>query len=565
GSMAGDPINQARNAMRDFVQTLEPADNIGIISFSAGVSYVQPFTTDRNLLSAAIGNLQAVGDTALYDAVLRASSEISNAPTGRRLVVLLSDGKATTSLDQRQASIAAAAAADAGVVTLGLGADLDTQYLTDVANVTGGRYLPAPTPASLRQAYTDLAYTIRSQYTLVLDMPPSVDRTVPGTLRVHATVNADNSFTERALAPLAGALPPPFDMSLTGLEPGQKLNQPVTLQPSAHNGIKLAKVEYLVDGQSVYTATGDAPGYDFDVASFAPGNHVLTVEATDDQGKPGRVDIPFIVTPPPAASSGGASLPIIPIIAALAVGVIAWMLFKLIKKRRDAEPVLVPDRDDTWKKRGERKSKQSKDAQDEDEASEPRRRPAPARPRVVRAVARIVVMNEEAVRSGQLDAIQEYEMYATPLTFGTGATANVRVIDPSGMIAAEEARIWVQRGRMVYHKLTTLSAMATEGVTAGWHFLDNGEEMRIGDYRIVFQVIEDDAAEDTRANLPRGLPQEHGMSLHRSAARPDDQVSLEQFTDASLEEESAADPLNREDEQPYDSTPFRSEGDYRSA
>jgi hypothetical protein len=52
----------------------------------------------------------------------------------------------------------------------------------------------------------------------------------------------------------------------------------------------------------------------------------------------------------------------------------------------------------------------------------------------------------------------------------------------------EEARLWVQRGRLVYHKLTTLSAMATEGVTSGWLLLADGEEMHLGKYRLLYQA-----------------------------------------------------------------------------
>jgi hypothetical protein len=92
----------------------------------------------------------------------------------------------------------------------------------------------------------------------------------------------------------------------------------------------------------------------------------------------------------------------------------------------------------------------------------------------------------------------------------------MRVGDAGGMIAAEEARVWIQRGRLVYHKLTTLSAMATEGVTAGWQFLNDGDEMRIGPYRLIFQAQQPEEADDDSNPEPSRLPQEHGMALHRS-------------------------------------------------
>jgi hypothetical protein len=129
---------------------------------------------------------------------------------------------------------------------------------------------------------------------------------------------------------------------------------------------------------------------------------------------------------------------------------------------------------------------------------------------------RLVVMNEAAVRSGRLDVINEYEIKTTPLLFGSGANCDIRVEDDDGgRIAAEEARIWVRGDRLVYHKLTTLSAMATEGVTSGWQFLESGEDMRVGPYRIVFQVDlpEDEAGGDDLSTEPTKPPQEHGMAL----------------------------------------------------
>ena len=176
-------------------------------------------------------------------------------------------------------------------------------------------------------------------------------------------------------------------------------------------------------------------------------------------------------------------------------------------------------------------------------------------------------MDENAVRNGQLDAIQEYEIFSSPLTFGTGPTADMRVEDATGAIASEEARVWVQKGRLVYHKLTTLSAMATEGVTSGWQFLEDGDEMRIGGYRIVFQhLVSRPVAEGEKpVDAPTGLPQEHGMHIRHAWDGAGDYRLPSDFADSSLEPSAGADPSNREEEAPYDRTPFSDEGGYRSA
>src|SRR5439155_4664106 len=79
GSMAGDPINQARAALGDFAKNLNSGDAVALYSFDAKVHLLQDFTSDRNLVSQALGKLQATGDTALYDAVNEASKKIAPA------------------------------------------------------------------------------------------------------------------------------------------------------------------------------------------------------------------------------------------------------------------------------------------------------------------------------------------------------------------------------------------------------------------------------------------------------------------------------------------------------
>ncbi len=137
-----------------------------------------------------------------------------------------------------------------------MGADTDRDYLAALTSGSGGSLIEAATPAELRQAYTSLAFAIRSQYTLVTEVPRSIDRTVPGTLKVHVIHRADNAFAERELGPLAGAFPPPFTMALGGIKPGDKHNGTVELVPTVEEGIEVAKIDYFLDDKVVHTTEG---------------------------------------------------------------------------------------------------------------------------------------------------------------------------------------------------------------------------------------------------------------------------------------------------------------------
>jgi hypothetical protein len=172
--------------------------------------------------------------------------------------------------------------------------------------------------------------------------------------------------------------------------------------------------------------------------------------------------------------------------------------------------------------------------------------PLAALPPDDRIVGRVAIMDENAMRTGGIDAIREFEMRDKPLVLGSGANVDIHLDDDGELIAAEEARLWVQKGRLVYHKLTTLSAMATEGVTSGWVFMESGETMELGPYRIVFkaedpepEVLPDEAASATATasetrigETPAAPTQEHGMRLQPLWTRVNDDDQLSPSTDA---------------------------------
>jgi hypothetical protein len=41
----------------------------------------------------------------------------------------------------------------------------------------------------------------------------------------------------------------------------------------------------------------------------------------------------------------------------------------------------------------------------------------------------------------------------------------------------------------MYHKLTRLTAFATEGPSGGWFILQDGDEIRVGPHRLVFELL----------------------------------------------------------------------------
>jgi len=492
GSMVGEPITQAKLALQEFLKGLEPGDQVALIAFDANVSLAQDFTTNRTQLNQAIGRLTPKGDTALYDGVLEALKLADQAAHSRRLIVLLSDGQATLNHDRRDAALAAAATEGIGIVSVGLGNQIDRDFLAALTNASGGRFLEAPTPAVLRQTYASLAEAVRGQYTLTMQVPPAVDRSLSGKLSLQATYRGETALVTRDIGALQGVEPPPLDITLGGLTPGQKIDGAVTATVEAAAGVSMTAVDFFVDGRPVFKAARAPFTFELDPALFADGVHSLRAVARDQRGRSGETQLPFISVTPVVAtdkSSSGIPLPVLLLAAVITLAGGGMYAHSHLKESRAPQ---VETRVRPWAVRASESAPKPVEGWPEPLITMP---PPPAAS--TRALGRVVVMDEAAIRGGSLDAIREYSIGTAPLTLGTGSGCDITLVDGENRIAAEEARLWVHKGRLVYHKLTTLSAMATEGVTSGWQILDSNEEMVLGSYRILFQA--DVAAEEPLA------------------------------------------------------------------
>jgi Ca-activated chloride channel family protein len=200
-------IVAAQTAARAFVNDLPAATRIGIVSFAATASVVQPPSSNREDILAAIDRFQLQRGTAVGSGILvslktlfpdvefdlrasnprmdstRAASldqpakpdkpEFKPVPPGSynaAVIILLTDGQTTTGPDPIEA---ARMAADRGVrvYTVGIGTTsgeligaegwsmrvrLDEASLKNIANITQGEYFYAGTSADLKKIYESL-------------------------------------------------------------------------------------------------------------------------------------------------------------------------------------------------------------------------------------------------------------------------------------------------------------------------------------------------------------------------------------------------------------------------
>jgi len=283
GSMEGAPLDTAKEVSKEFVRQLGPVDTVAVQAFNEEVSTVQGFTAEEDVSNAAIQSLVSGGDTALYGAVAKASALAQQSGQARRAILLLSDGRDTASLGPvtRETSIETAKASGVPFFVVGLGNAVDEPYLSLLAQTTGARFYRAPTPEDLRLLFDAISALLRTQYVLTID-----GGTIPAD-QPSLTVTVEH---EGRLGRAERALPDDFfrpRVSLPGL-PAEEIAEPVALQAQITAPRGVAAVEYRIDGRTVHT-TSEAPyQLPLDPIDLAPGEHELTVVATDARGSRGE-------------------------------------------------------------------------------------------------------------------------------------------------------------------------------------------------------------------------------------------------------------------------------------
>jgi len=212
GSMAGTPLSRAKEAAEVFVELLEPQDKVGLVTFDHNVYVDVPLTDDHDAVIEVIRGLEYKGDTALYQAVIDSSELLSDATEGRRVVVVLTDGKNDKANSPATEMDAVKAANDSRVmvITVGLGKEINSTVLDGIASETGGRFFYAPTPGDLEDVYTLISEQLHSLFLLSFTspFPQRPDRVVLiHTLAVSLTYAGEEITGSRDF--LASTNPPP--------------------------------------------------------------------------------------------------------------------------------------------------------------------------------------------------------------------------------------------------------------------------------------------------------------------------------------------------------------------
>ena len=177
-------LKDIQEAALAFVDQLRPEDRVMVISFDDQITVLAESTNDRSVIREAIFCTAAGNSTRFYDAVDFVLAERLRRVTGRKAIVLFTDGMDTTShtatfnsnLREAEASDTMIYTVDYGPRSSAFNSAYRSKYLSDgmsaakqlrqLAEQTGGRAFGAESLKELRKVFVKVAEELRGQYSL---------------------------------------------------------------------------------------------------------------------------------------------------------------------------------------------------------------------------------------------------------------------------------------------------------------------------------------------------------------------------------------------------------------
>jgi hypothetical protein len=184
--------------LAEFINGLNPSDEVFLIAFSAKPRMLQPLTTDHHVAVQSLSQLHAFGQTSIYDSIVLAVGEFGKGPHTSRALMLITDGIDNTSSMKEEDAIAALKATDVRIYAIGIGDpnaphrpqlvvdilgenpdSVDAKALQDMTLAAGGAvFIVPPMDKDAGKGFTAAVRTISSRlghsYTIGVVLPPGI-------------------------------------------------------------------------------------------------------------------------------------------------------------------------------------------------------------------------------------------------------------------------------------------------------------------------------------------------------------------------------------------------------
>jgi len=165
-----ESLPDAQQAALQFLDyTIGPKDRAFVVSFDNEPYLLAKLTGRKDKLVRGLSGLRAEGSTALYDAIIYGLYQFTGIK-GKKAIVLLTDGKDTTSKFDYDTLLEYVRKSGIAVYAIGLkisGVDLEVKYkLNKIAQITGGQTFYIDSAKNLENIYKQINEDLRAQYLL---------------------------------------------------------------------------------------------------------------------------------------------------------------------------------------------------------------------------------------------------------------------------------------------------------------------------------------------------------------------------------------------------------------
>ncbi len=175
GSMSGDKVKRARDALAKFIQTSHNSDEYFLIGFNSRAQLLIDKTRDGDAVLDKLTFVQTRGNTALYDACYLGVEKVQRGTHSKKALLLISDGQDNNSrytFDNLRRLLKESDVTLYGVGILS-GSDAGSSLgmegqgvLDELAGVSGGKAFFPRSNAEMDDIFEQIALELRHQYSI---------------------------------------------------------------------------------------------------------------------------------------------------------------------------------------------------------------------------------------------------------------------------------------------------------------------------------------------------------------------------------------------------------------
>jgi Ca-activated chloride channel family protein len=169
-----DALPAVKRHATNFLSQLRDTDQVTVLGFNDSIFTLARRSTNRAARAGAVARLAPWGGTALYDVIIHAF-DLLGRQSGRRSLLVFSDGEDQSSRAGMPAVLGRAEASDATVYMIGQGRALKApalqQLMRQLAQGSGGRAFFSDNDARLEAIFQEIVEDLRHQYLLAYPAP----------------------------------------------------------------------------------------------------------------------------------------------------------------------------------------------------------------------------------------------------------------------------------------------------------------------------------------------------------------------------------------------------------